>query len=121
MLSQGDSRSAAGWLAKLTFDDDCPMHLALARQFADFCITNDIVQYTQWFPGKKNNVADVLSRDFALNDEEVTKHIHENCSPFAPQYFRIIPCSQRSFLKLETCCVGCPKLSSCRLNPCQAQ
>jgi hypothetical protein len=26
MLSQGDSRSAAGWLAKSTFDDNCPMH-----------------------------------------------------------------------------------------------
>ena len=91
MLSQGDSKSAAGWLAKSTFEDDCPMHLALARQFADFCITNDIVHYTQWFPGKKNNVADALSRDFALNDEEVTKLIRDNCSPFVPQHFRIIP------------------------------
>ena len=91
MLSQGDSKSAAGWLAKSTFDDDCPMHLAMARQFADFCLTNDIVHYTQWFPGKKNSVADVLSRDFALNDEEVTKLIRDNCSPFVPQHFRIIP------------------------------
>jgi hypothetical protein len=30
MLSQGDSRSAAGWLAKSTVDDNCHMHLALA-------------------------------------------------------------------------------------------
>ncbi len=78
MLSQGDSKSAAGWLAKSTFEDNCPMHLALARQFADFCITNDIIHYTQWFPGKKNSVADVLSRDFALNDKEVTKLICNN-------------------------------------------
>jgi hypothetical protein len=35
MLSQGGSKSAAGWLAKSTFEDDCPMHLALARPFAD--------------------------------------------------------------------------------------
>ena len=91
MLSQGDSRSAAGWLAKSTFDDNCPMHLALARQFVDFCITNNIVHYTQWFPGKNNNVADVLSQDFALNNGEVTKLIHDNCSPFVPQHFRIIP------------------------------
>jgi hypothetical protein len=91
MLCQGDSRSAAGWLAKSTLDDDCPMHLALARQFANFCITNNIVHFTQWLPGKKNNVADVLSWDFALNDEEVTKLIRNNCSPFVPQHFRIIP------------------------------
>jgi hypothetical protein len=42
-------------------------------------------------PGKKNNVADVLSLDFAVNDEEITKLIHDNCSPFVPQHFRIIP------------------------------
>jgi hypothetical protein len=35
-------------------------------------------------------VADALSRDFALNDEEVTKQIRDNCSPFVPQHFRII-------------------------------
>ena len=89
-LSQGDSRSATGWLAKLTLDNNCPVHLVLARQFADFCITNNIVHYTQWFPGKKNNVANVLSQDFALNNEEVTKLIRDNCSPFVPQHFRII-------------------------------
>ena len=70
MLSQGDSRLVAGLLVKSTFDNNCPIHLALARQFADFCITNDIVLYTQWFPGKKNDVVDVLSRNFALNDEQ---------------------------------------------------
>jgi hypothetical protein len=91
MLSQGDSRSAAGWLAKSTFDDDCPMHLALARHLPTSASQNDIVHYTQWFPGTKNNVADVLSRNFALNDEEVTKLIHNNCSPFVPQHLRIIP------------------------------
>jgi hypothetical protein len=90
-LSQGDSTSAAGWLAKSTFDDACPMHVAVARAFAEFCISNDIDHYTQWFPGKENTVADVLSRDFALDDEAVTRLIQENCSPFVPQHFRLIP------------------------------
>ncbi len=79
LLSQGDRTSAAGWLAKLTFDDACPMHVAVARAFAEFCIVNDIDHYTQCFPGKENTVADVLSRDFALDDGAVTRLIQENC------------------------------------------
>ena len=78
-----------GWRNQV-FDHNCPLHLALARAFADYCITHDIDHYTQWFPGKENKVADILSRDFTLNDEEVTKLIRDNCSPFVPQNFKII-------------------------------
>ncbi|KAI2495235.1 hypothetical protein MHU86_19289 [Fragilaria crotonensis] len=72
LLSQGDSTSAAGWLAKSNFNDDCPLHLTIARAFADFCLTHEIDHYTQWFPGKENKVADMLSRDFALDDAALT-------------------------------------------------
>ncbi len=64
LLSQGDSTSASGWLAKSSFDDNCPLHLTkssfddncplhltIARAFADFCLTHEIDHYTQWFPG----------------------------------------------------------------------
>ena len=91
VLSQGDSVSAARWLASSSFDDNCPMHLAIARSFADFCLGNGIDHYSQWFPGKENTVADVLSRDFALSDEDVTKLIRRHCSPLVPQSFRIMP------------------------------
>ena len=94
LLSQGDSTSAAGWLARSSFDDDCPLHLVIARTFADFCLTHEIDHYTQWFPGKENKVADMLSRDFALSDPKLTQLIHHNCSPFVPQTFRIIPLPQ---------------------------
>ncbi|KAI2489506.1 hypothetical protein MHU86_25083 [Fragilaria crotonensis] len=57
LLSQGDSTSAAGWLAKSNFNDDCPLHLTIARAFADFCLTHEIDHYTQWFPGKENKLA----------------------------------------------------------------
>ena len=68
------------------------MHLAIARSFADFCLSRGIDHdYTQWFPGKENTVADILSRDFALSDKEVTKLIRRHCSPLVPQSFRIIP------------------------------
>lgn len=71
LLSQGDSTSATGWLA--SFDDECPLqHLTIARTFADFCLTHEIDQYTQWFPRKENKVADMLSQDFALDDATLT-------------------------------------------------
>ncbi len=52
ILSQGDSVSAAKWLALSSFDDDCPTHLTIARSFADFCLSWGIDHYTQWFPGR---------------------------------------------------------------------
>ena len=91
ILSQGDSVSAAKWLASSSFDNNCPMHLAIARSFADFCLSKGIDHFAQWFPGKENAVADILSRDFALSDKDVTKLIRRHCSPLVPQSFRIIP------------------------------
>ncbi|KAI2497933.1 hypothetical protein MHU86_16539 [Fragilaria crotonensis] len=76
---------------KSSFDDNCPLHLTIARSFADFCLTHEIDHYTQWFPGRENKVADILSRDFALDDDEVTSLIRKHGSPFVPQNFRIIP------------------------------
>ena len=46
ILSHGDSVSAAKWLASSSFDDDCPTHLAIARSFADFCLSRGIDHYT---------------------------------------------------------------------------
>jgi hypothetical protein len=92
ILSQGDSVSTTKWLASSSFDDNCPMHLAtIAHSFADFCLSKGIDHYTQWFLGKENSVADILSRDFALSDKKVTKLIRRHCSPLVPQSFRIIP------------------------------
>ena len=91
ILSQGGSVSAAKWLASSSFDDICPMHLAIAHLFAEFCLSRAIDHYIQWFPGNENTVADILSWDFVLSDEEVTNLIQRHCSPLVPQSFRIIP------------------------------
>ncbi|KAI2500087.1 hypothetical protein MHU86_14414 [Fragilaria crotonensis] len=121
LLSQGDSTSAAGWLAKSSFDDNCPLHLTIARSFADFCLTHEIDHYTQWFPGRENKVADILSRDFALDDDEVTSLIRKHGSPFVPQNFRIIPLQPALISQIGDWLRLLPKRSSCRLNPRQAQ
>ena len=62
-----------------------------ARSFADFCTTEEIEHYSQWFPGKENAVADSLPRDFALDDDELTQMIRRDRSPLVPQSFRITP------------------------------
>ena len=78
LLCQGDSSSATGWIARSSFGDKCPLHLAIARTMAQYMIDHELTHYSQWFPGKENSVADVLSRDFELGDAEVVEVIKRN-------------------------------------------
>ena len=73
ILSQGDSTLAAGWVKKSSFNDACPIHLDIARDFASLCMEKEINHYTQWFPGKKNIVTGALSRDFEIPDKNLTR------------------------------------------------
>ena len=59
----------------------CPLHLTIARTFADFCLTHEIDHYTQWLAGRENKVADMLSRDFTLDKQQITKLIRLHGSP----------------------------------------
>ena len=34
--------------------------------------------YSQWFPEESNNVADALSRDWHLRDDELTSLLHSH-------------------------------------------
>ncbi|KAI2497938.1 hypothetical protein MHU86_16544 [Fragilaria crotonensis] len=70
-------------------------------------------------PGRENKVADILSRDFALDDDEVTSLIRKHGSPFVPQNFRII--LQPALISQIGDWLRLLKRSSCRLNPRQAQ
>ena len=51
---------------------------------------NKINHYTQWFLDKKNIMADALSRDFGLPDENITRLLKLANPPLLPQNFRII-------------------------------
>jgi hypothetical protein len=50
--------------------------LEIARKNAGLFIHHNIKGYSQWFPGKKYNVADALSWDFDLSNAELTKTLH---------------------------------------------
>ena len=84
MLSQGNSTSAPGWVRKLSINDACPIHLAIALSFATLlCMEKEINHYTQRFPGKKNVVANALSRDFGLLDDNFTRLLQLANPPLA--------------------------------------
>ncbi|KAI2510458.1 hypothetical protein MHU86_3878 [Fragilaria crotonensis] len=94
LLCQGDSSSATGWIARSSFGDECPLHLAIARTMARYMIDHELTHYSQWFPGKENSVADVLSRDFDLEDAAVVELIKRKLSHHIPQGFRLVPLPQ---------------------------
>jgi hypothetical protein len=64
LLYQGDSLSASGWISRSSFGDECPLHLATARTMAKYISDHSLQHLLQWFPGKENSVADLLSQDF---------------------------------------------------------
>jgi len=48
-------------------------------------------EYSQWFCGADNNVADALSRDNDSTDDELTQILRSHCSSQPPQHFEIVP------------------------------
>jgi hypothetical protein len=77
ILCMTDNTSSAGWLRRSNFkeqEDNVEMQKAkehCARTFAKLCIDSKIKIYSQWFPGKQNVIADSLSRDTHLSDENI--------------------------------------------------
>ena len=77
-LSLGDNTSSLGWLRKSNFaaDDEQGSHSALARCFALQQVADyNVCHFSKWFPGKENEVADILSRDQTRSDKILTTHI----------------------------------------------
>jgi hypothetical protein len=81
ILSMTNSTTSTRWLKK-TFFSKAAMDptksticLKIARKHAGLFIHHYIKEYSQWFPGKKNNVADALSWDFDLSNAELTKNL----------------------------------------------
>ena len=69
-LSMTDSTTSAGWLKKTNFkeenddesnDIEAKVRNEAARKHASLFIDGGVMEYTQWFEGKSNNVSDSLS------------------------------------------------------------
>ncbi len=95
--SMTDSTTSAGWMKKTNFSvkkmdtSEATVRLEIARQHASHFTNYDIKEYSQWFPGRKNNAADSLSRDFHPDDAEITKHLHSSFPSQLPPHFQVVP------------------------------
>ncbi len=92
-----DSTTSAGWMKKTNFSvekmdtSEITVRLEIARQNASYFTNYDIKEYSQWFPGRKNNVADPLSCNFDLDNAEITKHLRSSFPSQLPSHFQVVP------------------------------
>jgi hypothetical protein len=79
ILAFGD-KTAMGWIHKSKYrsvkdsDKSAEARLNVARKLANLVIDNDIKLYSQWFTGTNNKVADFLSREGGMLDNESLTH-----------------------------------------------
>lgn len=101
ILSMTDSTTSAGWLKKSNFKESeseskemTKAKLKLSRDHATRLMENNIKDYSQWFPGVLNEVADSLSRDHHVSDQKLTNFFLSNLSKQTPTNFQIFPLPQ---------------------------
>ena len=90
-----DSTTLEGWLRKTNFSElkedkeQATVRLEVARLHATHYITLGIREYSQWFKGEENVVADSLSRDDDRTDDELTNLFCTHCPSQIPDHFVI--------------------------------
>jgi hypothetical protein len=96
-LLMTDSTTSAGWLKKTIFLEKGSdpikdtIRLKIAQQHSSHFTNHNIKEYSQWFPGKKNNVANSLSWDFDLDETEISKYLHLHYPSQLPPHFQVVP------------------------------
>jgi hypothetical protein len=93
-----DSTTSAGWIKKTNFKEDnddsnvieASVRIDIARHHASLFIDKGIKEYSQWFEGKSNQVADALSREFERSDEELTNIFRSLYPSQLPSHFSIV-------------------------------
>jgi hypothetical protein len=93
ILTGTDSTTAAGWLHHSSFDDSSsdspPLRLWVARAMAQLLLDHSSVLFSKWFPGKDNQVADSLSRDHHLTNDEIHPLLFSSFPEQMPRDFEI--------------------------------
>ncbi len=109
-----NSNTLEGWLRKTNFSKlgDNPIQasvrLEAARMHALNYMTTGIREYSQWFRGKDNMVADSLSRDDDQSDEELTQIFCTHCPLQIPPHFEIQPLPSKITLWLTALLLKLP-------------
>jgi hypothetical protein len=93
ILAFTDNSSALGWLFHSTFNPVLhKQHDKLARYLARLLFKKEATLHAEHIPGKHNIVADSLSRDFHLNDTDLTSLLFSHAPPTqVPSTFKIHP------------------------------
>ena len=92
-----NSTTSEGWLRKSNFIKDgkdpiqATIRIEVARLHATHCLSNEIREYSQWFRGANNNIANALSWDNDRTDNELTQILCSHFSSQLPQHFEIVP------------------------------
>ncbi len=92
-----NSTTLEGWLKKTNFIEDgkfpiqATIRLEVAHLHALHYLSHEIREYSQWFCGADNQVANALSRDKDHTDKELTKILCSHCPSQVPEHFRIVP------------------------------
>ena len=77
-----DSTTWEGWLQKINFKEDsedavqATIWIEEAQMHAKLYMSRGIKEYSQWFPGEDNNVADALSRDWDRSNTALTNILY---------------------------------------------
>ncbi len=96
-LLMTDSTTSASWLKTTIFleagmnPDESTICLEIARKHASHFIHHNIKESSQWFLGKKNNVADALSWDFDLSNAKITEYLQLHYLSQLPPHFQVVP------------------------------
>ena len=99
-LSMTGSLTSTGWLRNTNLREiigedadavQATVHIKTVCLRATLFFNAGINEYSQWFLGWENSVADALSRDFDCSDNEPTQIIRYTCPSQIPRNFQIVP------------------------------
>jgi hypothetical protein len=96
-LSMMDSMTSEGWLRKTNSSKlgdnliKATVQLEVARMHTKSYMALGIWDYSQWFPGNDNIVADTLSRNNDRLDEDLALIFRSHCPSQIPNHFEILP------------------------------
>ena len=81
-----DNTSSTAWMYKSNFDPQShPIHNEIARWTATNLMNHNASSYSQHLPGAMNDIADSLSRDFHLTNEQLIALYNHTRPPYYPQ------------------------------------
>jgi hypothetical protein len=95
-LSMTDSTTSKGWMRKTNFKEDkngiqATIRIEVAQSHMAGFMDHGIREYSQWFRGIENNMADALSQDMDRSDDELTQIYFTHVPSQVPNSLKIVP------------------------------